>query len=191
MLSSMANWHSGFIGHQAIPWIASTGQLAVFGVVGEGQQVPTEGTCASQGLPYVVQSRNLALVGYHPDSTVKSIVLAEGGNVDVLFYWPFASFSETVQSGNWTVSREGTSFVAMRPVYLPPDKTVIVGSDYMWSDADPSVWAVMVGNANVHGSFAQFITLLESSEVSTTADEQFITSEMNVDGSNLVLELPL
>lgn len=195
MLSSMTNWHSGYFGHQAIPWIASTGQLAVFGVVGEGQTVPSGGACATKGLPFVVQRHNVALVGYHPDATLKTATLAEGGNVDVLFRWPFAAFSETVFSGNWTASREGDSFVALRPVYLPADKIsgVVTGSDYIWSDADPSTWAVIVGNANVHGSFTQFISLLESSTVSNTiaSDGTSITSHITVDGNALALELVL
>jgi hypothetical protein len=143
----------------------------------------------------VVQRHNLALVGYHPDATLKTTTLAEGGNVEVLFYWPFASFSETVLTGNWTASREGDSYVALRPVYLPPDKVsgVVAGSNYIWSDADPSIWAVIVGNANVHGTFPQFVSLLDSSwEVSTVASEdESITSQISVDGNTLTLEMPL
>jgi hypothetical protein len=195
MLSSMTNWHSGFFGHQAIPWIASTGQHAVFGVVGEGQTVPSGGTCASRGLPFVVQRHNVALVGYHPDRTLKSVTEAKGGNVDVLFHWPFASFTETVLSGDWTVSREGDSYVALRPVFLPEDKIsgVVTGSNFIWSDADPSVWAVMVGNANVYGTFTHFISVLDSCLVLNTVsgDGESLSSQISVGGHVLSLELQL
>lgn len=195
MLSSMSYWHSGYFGHQAIPWIASTGQLSIFGVVGEGQSVPTGGTCASQGLPYVVQLHNMALIGYHPDATLKSTVLAEGGNVDVLFRWPFNSFDETIVSGNWTVSREGDSYVALRPVYLPTEKVddVVIGSDYIWSDADPSVWAVVVGNNILSGSFTQFVSSLGACEVYSdiATDGKSLATEINVQGNTLKLDINL
>lgn len=193
MLSSMTNWHSGYFGHQAIPWIASTGLLAMFGVVGEGQTLPVGGTCETKGLPFVVQSHNLALIKYQPDATLKAATLAEGGNVDVLFRWPFDLFDETVTSGNWTVSREGDTYVALRAVYLPADKVdeVVIGSNYIWSDADPSVWAVIVGNTNVYESFTHFISLLDSCSVSNimAGDGQSLTSQISVDGKTLALDL--
>lgn len=195
MLSSMTRWHSGSLGHQAVPWVASTGQQAVFGVVGAGQAVPQSGTCASQGLPYVVQSHNVLLAGYHPDATLRDMTLGAGGNVDVLIRWPFASFDETVVVGNWTASREGDSYVALRHVFLPAAKAggVVTGADFIWSDADPSVWAVVVGNANVHGSFSGFISTLEGSEVSSalSPDGESLSSRITVQGYALTLDFDI
>jgi hypothetical protein len=194
MISTIFDWHSGDVGLQSIPWIASTGRLAVFGIVGQGNVIPSgSSACRNEALPYVVQSHNLAIVAYHPNSTLKALKAAQGTNFDVLIYWPFASFSETVTLKNWTVSREDNTYVAIRPIYLSTDKmnSVIKGSNYIWSDADPSVWTIIVGNANLYGNFSYFQSLLSASTISNIVTTNFLTSTVILDGNKVSLELPL
>ena len=69
MLTSLQLFHPSYQGYQTIPFMASVATVAVWASVGNGHVLPLgSDPCAYTGLPYVKQSKHVALLVFSPDS---------------------------------------------------------------------------------------------------------------------------
>lgn len=152
MLSSIQDFNVGMIGYQTHPWSASTGTISIWCNVGRANFLPDPASNIQlNALPNCSQSGNLLLVGFKPDPSAYNLK----SKFEVLFFWPSLLWDESSFVGGWHFGREGDSFVAIRDVYLDSG-TVTIGADRLTSAAAIQVWAVVVGNTNMYGTFAAF-----------------------------------
>ena len=185
LLTSLEKWNQGRKGYQSIPWIATTGKNAVWTVSGRGRSLPGEGDgCENNGLPYITQSGNVALMQYHAEAVVKA-----AGNAEVLLYWPSTGWDENIRSGKWNIGREGDSYLAVRAY---TDQTTPGGD--RWCDSDYQAWVVVVGNQATHGSFAAFVSMIQAASITNEMEwhgwTRKFASRLKVDGKSLWLIFP-
>lgn len=186
LLTSLQLWQGGMYGTQVIPWVASTGTLAVWGAVGsasfaENRFLPEEEDgCESNGLPYVSQIGNVALIVYYPDSSMKAYLNNLGRNTDVTIHWPVQSYDETAVHEEWRFGREGRAYIGVKRGFSSESNDVVHRQNCLYSNATVQAWAVILGTEYTHGDFISFIGTVISSNW---------TSEMVSDGSTLQQQL--
>ena len=81
-------------------------------------------------------------------------------------YFPKNEFDETVETGNWTLGRKGDAYVALYSQTTPEWSTE---NDYeLIADAKENVWIVELGDVDVYGTFAAFVTAIEGASIAIT-----------------------
>ena len=170
-LTSFQDYHAGNAGWQQQPWVATTGTLAVHtrsGAEYGGWEAAGQEQMNTH-LPYIKQNGNVALVLYKAamelrfmDGVVNGVDFIPVDDFDtspVNLFWPEENFDETSSYGNWLFGREGDGYVAVYR-HCTGTKTFEDGDEtkeiYSCSE-DEQVWAAVVGNAETHGSFTDFI----------------------------------
>jgi hypothetical protein len=188
-LSSLELWNPGMYGVQTIPWVASTGSLAVWGAVGSARFaehifLPDKGDgCETNGLPYVSQQSNVALIIYFPDSSLKSYLHGLGLNTDVVIHWPEHFFDETAQSSDWLFGREEEAYVAVKRGFSSQSDDVVRAVRSLYTNATVQAWAVVIGCESMHGNFSNFVSVVSSA----LWTNEMVTNSMDKDGSILAL----
>ncbi|HUH75123.1 MAG TPA: T9SS type A sorting domain-containing protein [Chitinophagales bacterium] len=156
-LSSIQNYWKGRSGYQQWPWAANTGTTAVFTQSGvSNNPFVKESQNANSNLPYIQQVDNLALIMYRPN---KDLSLFGLDNHDVALFWQDSLYDEVTEYGKWIIAREGDSYIGVLR-HCTDQVNGIYGCD----DQDGQLWACIVGNEEMYGSFDQFVQKIQKSK---------------------------
>lgn len=157
-LNSNQDFYKGKAGFQQVIWQATAGILPVYTKSGGptdfigGQKLTSNST-----LPYIEQKSNVALIMYRAN---KDLALF-GFNVhDVGLKFLEDNYDEVDYFGKWIVGREGDGYIA-----VARHCTDKVNNIYTCNDQDGQVWAVVVGNADMYGSYDNFKALVANAKV--------------------------
>lgn len=157
-LHSNQNFFKGKAGFQQVIWQATAGILPVYTKSGGptdfigGQKLTSNST-----LPYIEQKSNVALIMYRAN---KDLALYGFPIHDVGLKFLVDKYNEVDFFGKWIVGREGDGYIA-----VARHCTDKVNNIYSCNDQDGQVWAVVVGNADMYGSYDNFKALIASAKV--------------------------
>ncbi|MCO5249251.1 MAG: T9SS type A sorting domain-containing protein [Chitinophagales bacterium] len=156
-LSSIQNFWKGKAGYQQWPWSAAVDDIAVNAQTGDATQPLGEHSITvNSTLPYIQQKDNLALIMYRPH---KSLKLFGRDKHDVVLMWDNDNFDEYREVGKWIVGRRGNSYIGVLR-----HCTDIINSTYFCDDQDGQLWACIVGNQDMYGSFENFVDKIRHSQ---------------------------
>ncbi len=148
-LSSLQNFWKGRAGYQQWPWSANIDNIAVSTQSGNANQsLGSNSIYSNSNLPYVQQKENMALIMYRPK---KSLKLLGREKHDVILFWEDENFDEYREEGKWIIGRKGDSYIAVLRHCMD-----IVNGAYACQDQDGQLWACVVGNHEMYGSFEAF-----------------------------------
>ena len=178
MLSTLQDYHKGLNGEQQWPFVATTGSSAIYIATGDYQNSRNP----SVHLPFAKQKENVALLVYSPNSDLQ---LFSRDNLGVTLVWPELSFSESSkEQGNWIVGREDSSYVAVYRSCLDFN-----GDGLPSCSATTQVWACVVGHEDTHGSYEEFLAVLQEASVENLVDDKgAITASVDADGQTISIE---
>ncbi len=153
-LSSVYAYNPGYFGYQQFPWMATVDDLAVWTQSGK---VHTDWGDRSNDnvnthLPRVMQDENVALIMYWPNTEI-----AVSQNTDVALHWKDSDFDETATYDRWIIGKRNNSYIA---VYRHRTGTEN-GWYFSQTNNGRQYWAVVVGNSSTHGSFSDFVNMVE------------------------------
>lgn len=157
-LNSNQDFNKGKAGFQQVIWQATAGILPVYTKSGGptdfigGQQLTSNST-----LPYIEQKSNVALIMYRAN---KDLALFGFKVHDVGLKFLEDKYDEVDYFGKWIVGREGDGYIA-----VARHCTDKVNGVYICDDQDGQVWAVVVGNKDMYGSYDNFKALVASAKV--------------------------
>lgn len=147
--SSQDKW-KGRAGYQIYPVIATVENTPV--LLRSGEVYPgwdgVPNRRSNDHLPYVDQDGNVALVMYKPNADLE---IWGFGNKEVALKWDSPAFDEERAFDNWQLGRIGESYIAVRK-----HCDEYISGIPACPDADGQTWAIIVGNADMHGSFDEF-----------------------------------
>jgi hypothetical protein len=158
-LHSVQNYYKGRSGYQQCPWQATAGILPVYTVSGGaldfigGQKLSSNST-----LPYIEQKSNVALIMYRAN---KDLAIFGFPVHDISLKFLEDLYDEVDFFGQWIVGREGDGYIAVAR-HCFDNK---VNGVYTCDDQDGQVWAVVVGNADMYGSYENFKSLIARAKV--------------------------
>ncbi len=157
-LNSNQDYFKGKAGFQQVIWQATAGILPVYTKSGGptdfigGQKLTSNST-----LPYIEQKSNVALIMYRAN---KDLAIFGFKVHDVGLKFLEDKYDEVAFYGKWIVGREGDGYIA-----VARHCTDKVNGIYTCDDQDGQVWAVVVGNADMYGSYDNFKTLVANAKV--------------------------
>jgi hypothetical protein len=157
-LHSNQDFFKGKAGFQQVIWQATAGILPVYTKSGGptdfigGQKLTSNST-----LPYIEQKSNVALIMYRAN---KDLALFGFPIHDVGLKFLEDKYDEVNYFGKWIVGREGDGYIA-----VARHCTDKVNGIYTCDDQDGQVWAVVVGNADMYGSYENFKALVANAKV--------------------------
>lgn len=158
-LHSIQNYFKGKAGFQQCPWQATTGLLPVYTKSGGPTDfIGGEKLTSNSTLPYIEQKSNVALIMYRPE---KELALFGFPIHDVSLKFLEERYDEVDFFGKWIVGREGDGYIAVAR-HCWDNK---VNGVYTCDDQDGQVWAVVVGNSEMYGSYENFKTLVSNAKV--------------------------
>lgn len=166
-LASIHDFHKGKVGFQQWPVVAGVGTAAVYPASGPASpNWPIRNrNNANEHLPYVGQSANVALIMYWPEPMPE---LLPFNNKDVTLFWPENEFDEVTENGNWLLGRQGDNYVAVRRACTGQIEG-LWGCETPTPNVPGQTWVLIVGNAQMYGSFAAFSNLVAQAQF----DEQW------------------
>lgn len=215
VLTSLEDYLVGTRGAEQFPWMATIHDIAVYTQSGPNSRCMNDvgGTVANTHLPKIVQSGNVALISYQPRWDVRIPFRLLGVLLDldlrVALSFPLDRFDEIVERGSWIIGRRQDSYVGvwrydgLKPYDCAADLADGKPCDQYFYTAGrrsdkASVWAVVVGNDQVHGSFENFVSVVEEGEVTESShglidsllfwSNNYRTS-VTVDGKTLTSEM--
>ncbi|WP_144391823.1 fascin domain-containing protein [Pleionea sediminis] len=168
VLTSLDNYYPGYKGYQQWPWAATIEDVAVFAQTGD--VAPNfdkkSGSQISQNshFPKVQQSGNVALITYFPLFEIRNGTGDKGVNL----FWPTERFDEHQEiyghrNGNWLVARKNNSYIA---VLRAGTGIRSDGHPRNWGDKGRQMWAVVVGNKEMYGSYQAFKNKISQANIS-------------------------
>ncbi|MCU0691555.1 MAG: hypothetical protein MUF54_09150, partial [Polyangiaceae bacterium] len=166
VLTSIDDYFPGYRGYQQWPWVATIGDIAVWtqsGEIGPGWE-PASRTSANSHLPKVQQTDNVAMITYFPNLEIRAAQWLGEYDTQVSLYWPTERFDETTELGRWIIGRKAGSYVAV----LRYETGMRNGFYYSNANRGRQMWAVVVGNDASHGSFSQFVNVIERANIKET-----------------------
>ncbi|MCP4135222.1 MAG: hypothetical protein GY754_29915, partial [bacterium] len=188
-LTSLQNYYAAYYGWQQWPWAATVDDIAVWTQSGEvktnwGDRSKNN---ANTHLPYINQVDNVALIIYWPNAEIQIADTLNQIDTSVSLYWPTDRFDESIEWSRWVIGRKGDSYVA---VFRDGTGTKN-GHYYSGADGGRQMWAVVVGNADTHGSFANFTSMVQSSSYTETYKwswskwQKVYDTRISVDGKSI------
>lgn len=207
MLRSLKNYHVGRRGAQQYPWAATAHDVPVFTLSGmDDTCLRNNGQIANTHLPDVKQSHNVALITYKPSWDVKKpfdwFETKIGLSLRVGLYFPTHRFDQVVERGHWIIGQRIDSYVAVwrhDKEFKGCDPGEIICDEYWYSEGNnqnkASAWAVVVGNNVTHGSFTDFVAIVEQGTVEEELPWPFLdlfikyTSKVKVGGQEITAKL--
>ena len=173
MLASVNSYHGGRAGWQQNTWSATTGGSVVYTRSGKnrgGWEVGGQNLLNTH-LPYVTQTDNVALIIYKakPELRLVNSLLPDliEFELDVNVHWQEDAFDETAENGNWIFGREDDNYVALFRHCLNT-KTITESNadvDIMSCSSNQQVWASVVGTADSHDSFYNFVSVVSAAQI--------------------------
>jgi hypothetical protein len=171
MLASAQAWKPGTLGAQTHIWQATLGADEVVFTTYPGGLMDDSlaGTWTGGWHPSVAQNRTAAIV-IHDRVLYDEILL--GGVLNLVFpkythaYFPVDLFDEVVETGNWVIARKGDGYVA-----LYSQKPTVWQTEGEWAgreliaDGRFNTWICEVGDAELYGSFDEFVSQIEEARV--------------------------
>ncbi|MCU0661633.1 MAG: hypothetical protein MUC50_04825 [Myxococcota bacterium] len=170
VLTSLEDYYPGYKGYQQWPWAATVEDIAVWTQTGDiPLNFEKQGSGAlsqNSHLPKVQQNGNVALVTYFPKFEIGASKNDKGVNL----YWPKNRFDENEEmyghrNGNWLVARKKDSYIAVLR-YGTGIRTD--GNPREWGDKGRQMWAVVVGNKSLHGSYENFKDIVRKASIKET-----------------------
>jgi hypothetical protein len=189
-LASIHDFHKGKVGFQQWPVVAGVGTAAVYPASGPASpDWPIRNrNNVNEHLPYVGQSANVALIMYWPEFLPE---LLPFNNKDVTLYWPESEFDEVTENGNWLLGRQGDNYVAVR-------RACTGQIEGLWGCATPipgpygQTWVMIVGNAEMYGSFSAFSNLVNQAvfteQYVQPTDADIFTASISFDGISVAYD---
>lgn len=186
VLTSLDNYYPGYKGYQQWPWVATLGDIAIWTQSGTIPSDWGKSTSTSQNahLPKVQQNGNVAMITYYPNYLIRQGT----GSKRVTLHWPEERFDEHGSTNGWLVARKGTTYIAVR---RPGDGLNADGYPTNWGDKGRQMWAVVVGNSATHGSYEDFLKVIDAASIKETynyslwsMDYQYYT-RITVDGESI------
>ena len=135
-------------------------------------------------LPRVRQEENVAMITYFPNYEIRQGT----GSKRVTLHWPTERFDEHGETNGYLVARKGTTYIAVR---RPGTELNADGYPTNWGDKGRQMWAVVVGNVTTHGSYEDFLDVINAatSKVTYSYDAWNATmvyySRITVDGKDI------
>lgn len=157
-LSSIHNFWPGKIGYQQMPCMANLGTAAIMPASGE-VTIPWDDRSSNhsnQHLPYVEQRHNVALLVYREQPKPEILGYA---NPEVALHWPDSLMDEIQELGNWLLGRQADGYVAVRRYC-----NELINGQHACPVPEAQAWAMVVGHADMYGSFTQFAQVVEQSQ---------------------------
>ncbi|MCP3942665.1 MAG: hypothetical protein GY710_14415 [Desulfobacteraceae bacterium] len=153
-LSSVYAYNPGYFGYQQFPWMATVDDLAVWTQSGKvySDWGDRSNDNVNTHLPRVMQDENIALIMYWPNT---SIVATQ--TTDVTLHWKDSDFDQIASYDRWIIGKRNDSYIA---VYRHRTGTNN-GWYYSQTNNGRQYWAVVVGNLSTHGSFSDFVNMVE------------------------------
>jgi hypothetical protein len=167
VLTSLDDFYPGYKGYQQWPWAATVEDIAVWTQTGnialDFEKQGSGGLSQNSHLPKVQQDRNVALITYFPKFEIASSKDDKGVNL----YWPKSRFDENEEisghrNGNWLVARKNDSYIA---VLRYGTGIRADGHPREWGDKGRQMWAVVVGNKSLHGSYSKFKNIVRNASI--------------------------
>jgi hypothetical protein len=157
-LNSNQDFFKGKAGFQQVPWQATAGVLPVYTKSGGPTDfIGGDKLTSNSTLPYIEQKSNVALIMYRAN---KELALFGFPIHDVALKFVEEKYDEVDFIDRWIIGREGDGYIAVaRHCY---DK---VDGIYTCDDQDGQVWAVVVGNDDMYGSYEHFKELITNAKV--------------------------
>lgn len=185
-LTSLDNFYPGYKGYQQWPWVATLGDIAIWTQSGTIPSGWGSNGSASQNahLPKVQQVGNVAMISYFPNYEIRQGT----GSKRVTLHWPTDRFDEHGSTNGWLVARKGTTYIAVR---RPGDELNADGYPTHWGDKGRQLWGVVVGNLATHGSYDDFLEVIDAASVKHTYNYDFLKARnvyytrINVDGKSI------
>lgn len=176
-LSTVQDYHKGLDGAQQWPFVATAGSAPVFLATGDYRS-----RNPLQHFPFAKQTENVALLVYSPSSDLR---VFSRDNLDVTLLWPEESFSESSREvGNWIVGREDSGYVAVFRSCLEVNEEGLPTCGAAWQ-----VWACVVGHEDTHGSFDEFVEMINGASVMSSNSGSGATSAfVQADGQSISVE---
>eukprot|EP00808_Paulinella_micropora_P011244 g77315.t1 len=193
VLSSMQNYFPGLKGQQQMPWLACTGENAIFTHAEYARRrgkwlkllrrMTLTNLVSHAQLPLVRQQGNVALITYLPNTDL--YILSPPGAVTL--HWPEQSFRETAYqatpTGLWLIGAEGDSYIAVYRGCLD------IHNGLHSCGGSEQTWASVVGHSDTHGSFSNFTSMIMAARVISEGSGPFLgrclNSTLTVDGQFL------
>ncbi len=163
VLTSLDNFYPGYRGYQQWPWAATIGDIAVWtqsGTIPSGWDKSGSVT-QNAHLPKVQQNGNVAMITYFPNYEIRQGT----GSKRVTLHWPTDRFDEHGSTNGWLVARKNTTYIAVR---RPGSGLNADGYPTNWGDKGRQMWAVVVGNIGTHGSYDNFLDMINAASVKET-----------------------
>ena len=193
VLTSLDNYFPGYRGYQQWPWAATIEDIAVWSQTGD---IPPNFDKQGSGrlsqnshFPKVQQSGNVALLTYFPLFEIRNGTGDKGVNL----YWPTERFDEHDEiaghsNGNWLVARKNNSYIA---VLRAGRELRADGHPRHWGDKGRQMWAVVVGNSDMHGNYSNFRSIISRAKISESYKwnwrkfRRVYKTQISVDGKSL------
>jgi hypothetical protein len=158
-LNSIQDYFKGNAGYQQCPWQATAGILPVYTKSGGASEfIGDQALSSNSTLPYIEQKSNVALIMYRAN---KDLALFGFPVHDVSLKFLEDRYDEVDIFGKWIVGREGDSYIAVARHCFDAK----VNGVYTCNDQDGQVWAVVVGNNDMYGSYDNFKSLISTAKV--------------------------
>lgn len=170
VLTSLDDFYPGYKGYQQWPWAATIEDIAVWTQTGDiplGWKKQGSGRLSQNShFPMVQQEGNVALITYFPKFEIRMSKADKGVNL----YWPTERFDEHDEiyghrNGNWLVARKNDSYIG---VLRYGTEIRADGSPRAWGDKGRQMWAVVVGNLAMHGSYNNFKDIISNASIKET-----------------------
>lgn len=212
VLTSLEDYFPGTRGFEQFPWVATVHDIAVFTQAGPDGRC-LRGEISNTHLPNIVQEGNVALISYKPRWDVRFpfrfLGPIIGFNLQVALAFPYDQFDEVAERGNWIVGRKENSYIGVWRYNGAEEydcSRALANGDvcdqYYFSRGrtvnKASVWAVVVGNNETHGSFDNFVSVVEQGTVQESSPsvietflffQGFYRTGLTVDGTTLSSEM--
>lgn len=181
VLSSVQDFHSGKLGYQMYPWMATTGTLAVWTqsgqVVDDWNDRPS--IISNTHLPYLEQMDNVLLIVYDPadDLNLAGAFFPDSTlSLDVALRWPSKGFTSEVEFGNWKCGEEtivkdgddlGVTEAAIGYICVARPCLDVTTAGIPACTDEQQLWAVIMGNDQMYGNFDEFTKKVQDEAVVT------------------------
>ena len=156
-LCSTQNYWKGKLGYQQFPCVANLGTTAV---------IPSSGPATSdwdsrprnnahEHLPYVSQTKNVALVMYRPEEKPNWLGYL---NPETSLFWNENDYDEIVLDSLWLIGKHNESYVAVKRACTDTINGVL-GCEMTYGDAQS--WAIVIGDSSMYGNFENFKNVIQ------------------------------
>jgi len=174
MINSIEEYFPGYGGAQQMVFVASSEGVATFTESGSPSK---DAQVVNNHLPYVKQTSNVALLLYYPNWDLPFTGLDEEF---VFLSFEVNNYNEVVESGKWLFGRVNDSYVGIHRHCVSEFE-----DNFAYCYDQKQVWLSIVGHADTHGSFSNFISIAETSDIKQDLAGMCVQASASIDGKEL------